>query len=355
MPVWLDRGALGCRLFAVEPRSNDKASSRHSGDNADWIELGLLNNMSDSALEQTERQILRLLHDAAEGLSIRLRLYALPAVSRGEWGQKHLARLHYYSANDLWNSNLDGLIITGAEPRTEDLTQEAYWHELVETFDWANENTISSVMSCLAVHAAVLHFDGIDRTSLEQKCFGLFKFEKVGNNPLLEGTQKRLLMPHSRLNEITERALVPCNYEILTKSEVAGVDTFVKKKRSLFVFFQGHPEYEPWTLLGEYRRDIGRYLSGERDTYPLMPQAYFDADSTLALTEFRDRAIAKRQIELMTTFPTDRLVGTLKDHWHTDAVQLYHNWLQQLVARKSDRSRSVRASMIEAASERSGR
>ena len=66
--------------------------------------------------------------------------------------------------------------------------------------------------------------------------------------------------PHSRWNEVRADALTSCGYEILTQSAEAGVDLFVKKKRSLFVHFQGHPEYGARTLLKEYRRDIKRFL-----------------------------------------------------------------------------------------------
>jgi homoserine O-succinyltransferase len=51
-------------------------------------------------------------------------------------------------------------------------------------------------------------------------------------------------MPHSRWNEIPEEALLACGYRVLTRSEDAGVDAFVKQRNSLFVFFQGHPEYD---------------------------------------------------------------------------------------------------------------
>src|SRR2546429_6417390 len=44
-----------------------------------------------------------------------------------------------------------------------------------------------------------------------------------------------------------------------------SVDMFVKELNSLFVFFQGHPEYEATTLLLEYRRDIKRFLRRERE------------------------------------------------------------------------------------------
>ena len=61
--------------------------------------------------------------------------------------------------------------------------------------------------------------------------------------------------------------LTACGYGVLTQSSRRRVDSFLKnKKRSLFVHFQGHPEYGAQTLLKEYRRDIKRFLrSGERN------------------------------------------------------------------------------------------
>ena len=106
----------------------------------------------------------------------------------------------------------------------------------------------------------------------------------MSDHPLTAAAPSRLQMPHSRWNEIPEEALLACGYRVLTRSEDAGVDAFVKQRKSLFVFFQGHPEYEATTLLLEYRRDIGRFLRRERETYPPMPQGYFDQETVEALT-----------------------------------------------------------------------
>src|SRR2546422_9778102 len=97
-------------------------------------------------------------------------------------------------------------------------------------------------------------------------------------------------MPHSRWNDIPEDALASCGYRVLTRSEDAWVDSFVKQRNSLFVFFQGHPEYDAVTLLLEYRRDIGRFLRRERESYPIMPYGYFDPETVEALTALRQRA-----------------------------------------------------------------
>lgn len=335
MPVLLDSGPCGRRLFAPTEQAHPTEIPAFRVSDPHCIELGLVNNMPDLALEQTERQILKLLHDAAGDLVVCLRLYALPDVPRGELGQRHLSRLHYRDIDELWNSRLDGVVITGAEPRCPDLASEPYWHTLSETFDWAEYNTASTIASCLAVHAAVLHFDRINRQPLEEKRFGVFEFEKVCDSDLLEGVQPKLAMPHSRWNEICEDDLTCAGYDVLLRDHRYGVDTFTKHRKNLFVFFQGHPEYEAWTLLGEYRRDIARYLNGEQETYPAMPEGYFDQDSASLLEVFRDRALRNRRKELMASFPSDRLAGKLTDAWHAPAVKTFERWLQYIAWQKS--------------------
>ena len=193
--------------------------------------------MPDLALEQTERQIFKLL-DAASGRKIIfLELYALPTLTRGEWGQRHLSRMNYRGVKDLWNRRLDGLIVTGAEPRAADLTLETYWRTLTEVFDWAENNTISTIASCLAVHAAVFHFDRINRYPLDKKCFGVFNFKRISDDQLFGGNPTQFQMPHSRWkNEIRERDLASCGYDVLVKADHHGVDTFVKRRRNLLCF-----------------------------------------------------------------------------------------------------------------------
>jgi homoserine trans-succinylase len=208
--------------------------------------------------------------------------------------------------------------------------------------DWATENTTSSVYSCLAVHGAVQHLDGVERYPLASKCIGVFNQTKVAHHPLMLGVPERLGIPHSRWNEVREAALTQSGYTVLTRSERAGVDCFMKQhRRSLFVGFQGHPEYEAQSLLGEYRRDIGRFLRRENDIYPSMPQGYFSIVAEEALAVFKREALSSRRPELLASFPVDRLAGDLKNTWHTAAKRIYRNWISFLSSRKPRRSKPL--------------
>jgi homoserine O-succinyltransferase len=301
----------------------------------DCVRVAFINNMPDSALEDTEMQFFELLDDASGDLPVRLGLYALTGVPRGERGQQHVN--NFYSAtNHLLNGQFDAVIITGTEPRQANLRHEPYWSALTDVLDWAENNTASAILSCLAAHAGVLHSDGIERHPLGGKQFGVFDFTRVGYHGLTDGTADRLRFPHSRWNEVRADALIASGYQVLTQSPDGGVDSFVKeKKRSLFVHFQGHPEYGARTLLKEYRRDIKRFLRNERETYPSMPEGYFDAAAVPVLAEFRELALSGRREELIEEFPEATIVASVQKTWHSSAIRVYRNWLQYLVARKA--------------------
>jgi len=126
---------------------------------------------------------------------------------------------------------------------------------------------------------------------------------------------------------------------VLTRSADAGVDAFVKQRKSLFVFFQGHPEYEATTLMLEYRRDIGRFLRRDRDTYPPLPQGYFDEETAAALSALRERALRDRREELLAEFPTALAAGKVTNTWRTTGESLYRNWLRYIGAQKEQTAR----------------
>ena len=336
MAICLERDPSGHNPFAGADCLRGKAPIEFLESDPNCINIGLINNMPDAALEATERQFLALLDAAADGIEVRLTLYGLPDVPRTEWGRHHVSSF-YSGIGDLWSRHHDGLIVTGTEPRAADLRDEPYWGSLTRVLEWAERNTHSAVWSCLAAHAALLHLDGIGRRALSDKRFGVFECTRATAHHLTAGLPSRLRMPHSRWNDIPEDALTSCGYRVLTRSKNAGVDAFIKQGHSLFVFFQGHPEYEANTLLLEYRRDIKRFLRGERETYPPMPRGYFDEETVGALTAVRARALSERREELLEAFPTALLTGKVTNTWRPAAARVYRNWLFYLCAQKDRR------------------
>ena len=288
------------------------------------LTIGLVNNMPDSALKATERQFVRLLSGAAGQARIQFHCFSLPSVNRSAAARAHIDK-EYSDIDDLGRMKIDGLIVTGAEPNGCTLPQEALWRELTDIIDWARTNTRSTIWSCLAAHAAVLHLDGIERQRLPAKCSGIHLCARVTDDWLTRGLRGALKVPHSRLNEVPESDLTSRGYQVLTRSNTAGVDIFVKQFDSRFIFFQGHPEYDALSLQREYMRDLARFLAGERDDYPALPLNYFDAATEAQLTSFKRRAKAEREPTLAAALPGLTLRGDMAAG--VAAHVILRNWL----------------------------
>lgn len=307
-----------------------------------FLHIGLVNNMGDTAMGATEQQFLTLLQAAARDMLVHVTLYALPEVERKPAGQRRVTSF-YSGVEQLWEQPAeqcpDGLIVTGREPLTADLRDEAYWPSFVRVLEWAREHGRSAVWSCLAAHAAVLALDGIERVRSPHKQFGIFTCKQAVPHALLAGAPASLRLPHSRWNGVCAAELAANGYQVLTLTRDGGVDTFVKQDAGLFIFFQGHPEYEPGTLMGEYRRDVGRYLKGEMATYPLLPLDYFDEETERSLCEIEKRAQAARQEKLLGEVSAVLNGVRIQSTWRSTAVRIYRNWLEHLSAQKHDGSK----------------
>lgn len=293
--------------------------------------IGLVNNMPDGALKTTERQFRELLTNAAGDVPWRLRLFSLPEAPRGEATRAYINE-NYERFSALWAARLDGLIVTGTEPRTAVLEEEPYWHSLTQLIDWAEENVTSAVWSCLAAHAAVYHLDGIRRRKLPEKLSGVFDCARTSAHCILAGAPAGWRIPHSRSNDLPAQSLTDAGYQILSSSPVAGADMFMRQRKSLFLFMQGHPEYDADSLLREYHRDIGRFLRSERDAYPQMPRGYFPTDAAAALNAFHKQALIQRHIDLLADFPSVDMRGPAAHAWRPQALRIYANWLSILAS-----------------------
>jgi homoserine O-succinyltransferase len=303
---------------------------------ANCITIGFINNMPDAAHEATERQFVELIRTAAPDAVVRLKLLLIPEVPRAD-AVRRAVENRYHDVSELWDTRLDGLIVTGTAPRTKNLHDEPYWKTLAQVVDWARENTASTIWSCLAAHAAVLHVDGIERQPFAEKLCGVFDCHPVAWHPMTSDVTQGFRVPHSRHNGVPEEALASCGYRILTRSSIAGVDMFARQEKSFHLFLQGHPEYEATTLLREYRRDVCRFLKGESEVFPALPQNYLSGEAAAIANAFRERALADRRAQLVADFPMAALENGLESPWQECAGGIYKKWIHYLRGRKAER------------------
>lgn len=288
------------------------------------LTIGIINNMAPAAIAGTERLFCDLLSEAArDDISFTVRWFRLIGARPANYGQ----------TPDLKKHRFDGLIITGCEPRAAALRDEAVWEPLTKTIDWAARATTSVIFSCLSAHAAVLHLDGVQRHMQPEKIFGLFpaiKSTNTADHPMQAAVRDTWLAPHSRHNDLRRDELEANGYQVLVSSRDAGVDTFTKRvRRSTFVFFQSHVEYDGSMLMREYRREVERFYLGSRMHYPAVPANYFDERTTaeLELLRYCASAASRKYGQLLLERATPPAHS-----WKSTAIQVYRNWLTMLVA-----------------------
>jgi homoserine O-succinyltransferase/O-acetyltransferase len=331
-------------MLELEPHRSDAPRAGDAPCPKGAIVLAVVNNMPDAALEATEAQFTGLLRAAAGERAVRLRFSSIPEVPRSAAARAQMAARHYWPIDALQREPLDGLIVTGMEPGGGALEDEPYWQRFVEILDWADTSTASSIWSCLAAHAAVLHLDEIPRRRLAAKRCGVFEHTILAGHPLMQGVSQPLGLPHSRWNDLPIDRLRQAGYTILSFSSATGADVFARQRRSLFVCFQGHPEYEATTLLKEYRRDVGRFLRGQQAHYPSAPSGYFSPGASARLEEFARRAQQRGSPALLAEFPLEALGAELQCTWQAAAVRIYRNWLNVLAEARRPAGASARTS-----------
>jgi homoserine O-succinyltransferase len=292
------------------------------------LTIGLVNNMPLAACSATERQFRQVLEEAAGEQDLRLQCFR-PAAGDGGAGLPGMEAI--------FESDLDGVIVTGAEPQSTSLRDEPIWPLITRLVDWGEDQGLPMVWSCLAAHAAVLYLDGIERVRLDQKLSGLFKGQiMASDHPLLQGLADAWAVPHSRCNDLPEETLAANGYRVLLRSPGAGVDLFQKASNPDFVFLQSHPEYDADSLRREFHRDVRRFVAGERDEAPGLPHSYFGSIAG-SLPAFPDdwSSVHRENAEAILAWLNGRGYDPVPAPWRPTAVTLYRNWLQGLAARKA--------------------
>lgn len=297
------------------------------------VSVALVNNMPDSAFVDTEDQFRRAT-SSAEGCGVELELYTITDIPRS----RELASVidsRYQGLDELWANPPDALIVTGTEPTQREMVYEPYWPYLAHLLEWAAAAVPTVLLSCLASHASILLFDGIERVQRPRKCSGVFCGTVTDpDDPLALGLPHRVAMPHSRINEVPEDVLVEAGYRIIVGGADSPAGWAVAAREcgdALFVLCQGHPEYSTLSLLREYRRDVRRFLFGRGTLpYPCLPEGYLSPLATHRLERFAARACrgSRDPRELWADFPYHEVAAGVQNTWAASSTALYSNWIR---------------------------
>ncbi len=327
-------------------RGADRCSKRS-------LTVGLINNASERAKKTTERQFGALLAAGFPDIDVELR--SLSYEGLGDWtgsvGNPG-NRLVMSGKSDL---ELDALIVTGMEPTAQVLQDEPVWQDFTRLVDWAEDRSVPVLWSCLAAHAAVLHMDGIVRRRLPEKLSGVYGCRLMSpNHPFCHGFPAQWEVPHSRLNDVAEDDLLAAGYDVLSRTSGQGVDLFTKDCGSVFLFAQGHPEYDALSLVAEYKRDVRRYFSGERENHPVVCANYFDPVIEGHLEELRSQALKRRDPAILVDILCALDRAQCSNSWRPQAEALYRNWLFA-IAKGEIGKRARRSSRHQASTQREKR
>lgn len=309
----------GCQVLGLQAAEHQDIRALH---------VGLLNMMPDAALEATERQFFRLLDGANRVVQIHIHCFTVNALERGETATNHISK-YYETFDALRETGLDALIISGANPTQSHFELEPFWPELCEVVDWAAENVTSVFCSCLATHAVWQHRYGIKRRLLADKCWGVFEHHAIEcEHPLVKHINTQFSVPHSRYNTVDPERLAEGGMHTLVSSDDVGVLLATSEDGFRFVFSQGHPEYDTASLLKEYKREISRFVLGDREDYPPFVNYYFCQQSRAILREHEaEIKAALANGSALPELPEDLLLARLQNVWRDTAHVIMANWI----------------------------
>ncbi|MFO7607942.1 MAG: homoserine O-succinyltransferase [Candidatus Krumholzibacteriia bacterium] len=292
------------------------------------LRVGLINTMADGALEATERQFLRLLAAGAPGHGIELYPCGLPEIPRGEAARHHCAA-HYLDLDALRAAQPAALIVTGANIPDPDLDRLFYRDSLAGIIAWAWAEVPTTLFSCLATHA-VLHFRyGKPRHLLPAKRWGVYPHRIVAaGHPLVRGLNGGLVVPHSRWNDVPAADFAAAGLDVLVVDGTDGGVHLAATPDRRQVFMQGHPEYDPVSLLKEHRREVERFAAGDRPELPEVPAGIARAPGLARLTAHGEAVrAARRGGTPPLPYPQHEVRPHLHDTWRRDTETFFAAWL----------------------------
>ena len=222
----------------------------------------------------TETDLIRLLSNSP--LQIEVSFMKLKSHTSKNTPIEHM-KAFYRDFASMREERFDGMIITGAPVEHLEFEDVNYWNEITEIFDWTRTHVTSTMYICWAAQAGLYYHYGIPKYQLEKKMFGIFEHhvtEGFSHLPIFRGFDDVFYVPHSRHTEVRREDLDKCKeLQVVSESDESGVH-IVMARGGREIFVTGHSEYSPYTLDGEYRRDLGKGLPID------MPKNYYRNDDS---------------------------------------------------------------------------
>lgn len=289
------------------------------------LHIGFLNMMPDAALQATERQFIRLVGSCNRIAQFFVHPFSLAELPRSEQAQQYVDQ-YYERFDDLKVKGLDALIITGANVTSPALDSQPFWQPLLDVVDWAEQNVCSILCSCLATHALLRRSYQIERQPLPRKKWGVFSHRvMIPEHPLLSGINTRFDVPHSRHNDISRQQLEAAGLSILVESEQGGVHLATSPDQFRAIYFQGHPEYDAVSLFKEFKREVMRFVAGERPQLPSNPEHYFSTTLDAQLASYVERLVETPDADVASI--EREITAQLDNTWGDTAKAVFNNWL----------------------------
>ena len=216
----------------------------------------------------TETQLARLL--ANSPLQVQLTFLQTASHMPSHTPEEHM-KAFYKTFDEVRNERFDGMIITGAPLEDMDYEQVDYWPELCEIMDYSKSNVYSTIHLCWGALAGLYYHFGIRKEHLPHKMFGVFEHRVTRPaNPLVRGFDEVFYAPHSRWAGLNRADIDACpDLRMLAESDIAG-PMLLSTESGRQIFVIGHPEYDKYTLDGEYKRDVaaGKPINIPCNYYP---------------------------------------------------------------------------------------
>ena len=201
---------------------------------------------------------------------------------------------------------------------------------MVEVLDWGRTHVCSMVCSCLATHAVLKIYHGIERIALLRKRWGVYSHRLVDrSHPLLVHIDTRFDAPHSHVYEVTGEQVRESGGHVLVESAEAGVHLAVSADGFRFVYFQGAPRSTISTASSRSTSARCRASPlGERDDFPPLPEHYYDENARARLDPFVSGALAGPCCRSCSAGAARGGLTPLVDNtWGDTGKALFNNWL----------------------------